>query len=451
MPRLRPIALVAGTLLCCARIDAEPSPAYSLAQLLQRAQEHNADVAVARGRVDGARARLRQARAGFLLPRLRLESYSGLVPDAEGDIFRPPSDTAGVRPLGPFTRAELEFAQPLYTFGQLSSLAAAAHAGVEVERAALDETRLAVGREVKELYYGILLAQDLAGLARRLREELEKWEGEVRADDPDVPLSAPYKLQLALLELDGRERELSDKLRLARGALALKAGLPEGEGLQLAETALAPVAPEVPPLEALQQQALGHRPDWRRLRAGLDARRAQEQAARSAYLPQIFLAGGVRYAVAPGRTDQHNPFVRDEFNLFNGAIVLGVRQSFELGMLGADLDRARAERMQLEALERTAQQGLDLQVSAAHGEFRRAEAHMATALKARNLTREWVQLAREEFELDRSQIRELVSAFEGLAESEEAYYQAVYDYNVRCARLEQAVGMGLLPEVDAQP
>ena len=128
---------------------ADDAPIFTLSQLLERAWEHNTDVAVARWRVDGARAQLRQARAAYVLPRLRLESLGGLTPDAEGDIFNPPSDTSGVRPLGPFLRAELEFIQPLYTFGQLSNLRAAADAGVDVERAGLEASRQDVAREVK--------------------------------------------------------------------------------------------------------------------------------------------------------------------------------------------------------------------------------------------------------------------------------------------------------------
>ena len=422
---------------------AADAPIFTLDQLLERAQVHNTDVAVARWRVDGARAKLKQARAAYVLPRLRLESYGGLTPDAEGDIFNPPSDTSGLRPLGPFLRAELAFIQPLYTFGRLSNLHAAADAGVDVERAGLEASRQDVAREVKELYYGVLWAQDLSGLAGRLREELEKWESEVSDTDPDIPLSAPYKLRLALIELVDREREIDDKLALARAALAWKVGLDDRAPYSLAEGWLSAVNAHVPSVDSLQEAALLHRPDWQQLRAGIAARGAQEQAARSAYYPQVFLAGGVRYAAAPGRTDQHNPFVKDEYNLFNGAIVLGLRQSFEWGMLGAEVDRARSRRLQLEARRQSARQGIHLEIEAAHRQFRRAEHKLDGALEARNLVREWVQIARDEFELDPSQIKELVSAFEALAASEEAYYRSLFDVNIALAELERVVGITL--------
>ncbi len=437
--------LIVATLIVAIPIaaTADDAPVFTLSQLLERAWEHNTDVAVARWRVDGARAQLKQARAAYVLPRLRLESLGGLTPDAEGDIFNPPSDTSGVRPLGPFLRAELEFIQPLYTFGQLSNLRAAADAGVDVERAGLEASRQDVAREVKELYYGVLWAQDLSGLAGRLREELEKWESEVSDTDPDIPLSAPYKLRLALIELVDREREIDDRLALAQAALAWKVGMDEEAVYSLDEGWLAPVKADVPSVDALQEAAILHRPDWQQLRAGIAAHSAQERAARSAYYPQVFLAGGVRYAAAPGRTDQHNPFVKDDYNLFNGAIVLGLRQSFELGMLGAEVDRAHSKRLQLEARRQSARQGIHLEIEVAHSAFRRAEHELDSALEARNLVREWVQIAQEEFDLDRSQIKELVSAFEALAATEEAYYRSIFDVNITLAELERVVGINL--------
>ena len=125
-----PICLLAGL------AEAQTS-IYSLDDLIDRALRHNAEILAGRADVDEAQAQLRQARGAFILPRLRLESIGGLTPDAEGDVFNPPSDTSGVRDLGPFARAQLEFVQPLYTFGLLSNLHGAAKAGVEVEEAKL--------------------------------------------------------------------------------------------------------------------------------------------------------------------------------------------------------------------------------------------------------------------------------------------------------------------------
>ena len=420
---------------------APPSAPWSLQALVGRALKENPEIAEGRWRVRGAEARLDQARASGLLPRLRLESASGLVPDAEGDVFNPPEDTTGLRSLGVFNRTELQFVQPLYTFGYLRSLREAAEAGVEVEESSLAGVQLDVALQVKEFYYGLLAARDLAALAERLGEELRRHREEVSPDDPSIPLSAPYKLELALLELERGRREAVDRAALARRALAWTAGIPEDAPLELEQEWIEPTPSEVPPRDSLFVLAFRKRPDWRRLRAGIAARQAVQEATSRAYLPQLFLTGGVRYAVAPNRTDQHNPFVKDEFNYFNGGIFLGLRQSFEWGLLGAEAARAQADLYQLRAKETGAVQGIRLEIEQAFGDWERARDGLESAREGRRTARRWLRSARDEYELDPGQVKELVSAFEAFAGTEQGYYGAVYDFNMAVARLERTVGM----------
>ena len=454
-PGLVVLAAIAGSFACATagrsqeadRPPASQPPAssasHSLRDLIDLALERNAGLVEGRWRVAGAAARLKKARAASFLPRLRLESVSGLVPDAKGDALEVISDTTGLRPLGLFNQTELEFAQPLYTFGYLSQLQKAAAAGVEVEEASLEERRLDVTLEIKELYYALLLAQDLRDLARRLSEELEEKRDEVDEDDPAVPLSAPYRLELTLLELRQRRRQIDDELSLAREALAWKAGLPESDSLDLEATLLEPEEAHVPALDTLLETALVKRPEWQQLVSGIRAKKALRSASRSAYYPQVFLGGGVRFARAPNRTDQHNPFVKDDFNFFNGGFFLGLRQSFEWGMLSADEDKARAELFELKAKESAAAQGIRLDVRRAYGKFERGSSGLEDAVEARQLTRTWLGLARDEYEFDPAEVKELIRAFEAFAAAEQAYFQSIFEYNMSLAALERAVGTSL--------
>ena len=425
----------------------DPPHRYTLQELIDSAMSRNAAVAEGKAKVDGAAARLRQARAAFLLPRLRLESENGLVPDAQGNVFNPPSDTTGLRGLGPFTRTQLEFVQPLFTFGQLSNLKQAASSGLEAENASLEQTRLEVVFEVKKLYYSVLLAQDLQTLVERLSDTIDEKLAEVDVETA-LSLSDLYKLKLALVELDRQRDEASRQLDLARAALAWQADLPAAAPLQLEAEWLEPIEIQLPSLEQLVQHALVRRPDWHQLQAGIAARRAQEMAAHSAYYPQIFLAGGMRYAVAPGRTDQHNPFVNDGFNYLNAGVFVGVRQSFEWGLLGAEVDKTRAARRQLEAKENGAVQGIGLDVRRAYVEFQGAKASLDAAAQGRRLGRQWLKLAQEEYEFDTDTLDDLVTAFEAYARLEQDYYQAIYEHNLSLAELEKTVG---LTDLSRQP
>ena len=193
-------------------------------------------------------------------------------------------------------------------------------------------------------------------------------------------------------------------------------------------------------MEALIEQALAVRPDWQGLQAGIRAKKALRDAARSEYFPQIFLAGGLRYAVAPHRTDQRNPFVKDGFNYFNGGVFIGMRQSFEWGLLGGKLDQARAEFQELKARERGVLQAIRLDVKRAYGDFRKADDALSTESVKRKVTRQWLKLAKEEYDFDPGELKELISAFEEWAQTEKNYRTAVYDFNLSLARLEKIAG-----------
>jgi len=417
---------------------AEPAPPYSREELTELALRHTLEAGEAAWKVSGAEARLRQVEAARFLPRLRLESTSGLVPAAEGDIFNPPRDTSGLRDLGPFTQAELEFSQPLYVAGA-AHFWRAAKEGVAAEEAVLEGQRLELGVEVAELYCGVLLARELGALAADLRKKIEEKRAEIE-DNPAIPLSGRYKFQLALVELDKQQALIAQQQGLALAALAWRAGLKEGEELALDSPGLAADSAAVPSLDSLCALALTRRPDWRRLQAGLRAREAMVEAARGGYYPQVVLSGALRYAVAPHRTDQHNPFVKDEFNYFNGGVVLRLRQALEWDLIGAEVDRARAEYEELKAKERLNAQGLRVDVQRAYGEYQQALAELGAATEARRLSRQWAKEAQEAYELDPEEAKELIAGFEAWAQSEQAYYEAVYRHNVALARLEKAAG-----------
>ena len=422
-------------------IYANTSPhQYTLRELLEYGLEHNSEIGEAQWRVQGAVAQLRQARSGYVLPYLRLNSENGLVPDAKGDIFNPTSDTTGLRPLGPFNRIQLEFVQPLYTFGYLSSLRRAAAGGLAAKQADLAANRVDIAFEIKELYYGVLLARELQSLVWSLSEKLKERAGELE-ENTAVSLSGTYKLKLAMLELESQEREIANQLELARAALRWKTGLPENRPIALEAKALEPVQVAVPPLDILIDQALRNRPDWHQLQAGIAAKKAQVDAARSEYLPQIFLAGGIRYAVAPNRTDQHNPFAKDDFNYFNGGLFLGLRQSFEWGLLGANVDKARAQHLELKAKEGAAVQGISLDIKRAYLVFQQTEENLNRTRQKRRLTRQWLKLAQEEYEFDPGEVKELIAAFEAWSRTEQTYYEAIHEYNLGAARLAQTMGL----------
>jgi len=416
---------------------AEPD-AFSLPQLIDQALRHNAEIEAQEWRVEKAASDLMKAKAARILPRLRLESYTGLVPEAKGNIFTFDSDTSGLRPLGPFVRSELKFTQPLFVAGA-SNFLLAAQKGIEVEEASLTQKTQDIEIQIKELYYSLLLVDELDRLVDELSGKMDEKIEELE-NEADLSLSNQYKLRFARLELEQKEQELVYKRELARTALAWYVGLPEDHPLPLAEDKLLPRELELPAFEDLAAQAIRHRPEWRQLQAGLVAKKALADAATGAYFPQFFVTGGVRHAYAPHRTDQHNPFVKDDFNFFSFGALIGVRQSFEWGMIRADVSKKKAAYRELKALETTGLQGLRLDLRRAYSKALETQGALVGARQTRKLSRQWLRQAQEAYEFDPDEVKELVNAFEKWALSEQNYYQHVFDYNLALAKLEKTAG-----------
>ena len=75
---------------------------------------------------------------------------------------------------GTFGRLDLLLVQPIYTFGLIDNLRAAAEHGVRAQKAGRDKTASEVGLRVREAYAGLLLFKELGSLLGDLHEQLIK-------------------------------------------------------------------------------------------------------------------------------------------------------------------------------------------------------------------------------------------------------------------------------------
>ena len=122
--------------------------------------------------------------------------------------------------MGPFGRTELEFIQPIYPFSRGRQIKSAAENGVGVEEADLLKAQIEAAFEVKKLYHGLLLAQDLLNLVQRLQEELEEQRGEIE-ESPTLPMSNLYKFEIALIELDKAGARSSNSARFSAARIGV--------------------------------------------------------------------------------------------------------------------------------------------------------------------------------------------------------------------------------------
>ena len=393
--------------------------------------------------IDQAEAQLGQALAGRL-PRLECVQIASLVPEARGNaVFSPDERSDVLSNLGLFTRIELTVNQPLYTFGRLKAHIEAAEKGLEAKQASLKRFEQDFVHSVKELYYTVQLNEELHRLVSETVEQFEKAvakaeellaKGEGTLTQQDL-----LKLRYGLSRARGEILQIEKGQRLVHSAILRLLFLPAAEDFDLKEKRLKPVPVELQDLHCYRQRA-SERPEWRQLEAGIAAKRAELRAEQRTYLPDLFLTGLFRYAVAPNRDKQENPFVVDDFNYLEGGVLLGWRLLLDFG-LPQRVAEKEAEVSALLQQQREATSGMLLEVERAYFEAEEKQKALAFAGEARKNGRALAATAAASFHLGVGEAKEVFEAFRIYTEAAAQYYLAIKDLNMAVAELDRVSGL----------
>jgi outer membrane protein len=444
MLRKRLLAAALPCLMACLSVASGQSPVrLTLEDCIQRALVHHPRLAVARSEIAIREALLAQANAARYRPQVDLTFLTGPVPGAKGG----PNDPAlrsDFGDLNMFTRSEITALQPLYTFGKLEGKTEAARSAIEVARQAREQAASEVRRETQRLYYGLLLVREMRAVAAdaiekvgkaraKVRDSLEGGEGQYTRIDE-------YRLDTVSGELEARLIGLAATEKTLLAGLKAATGFPPAADVDVAETALE--IPERQPLDAesAAHEAVAARPEMLQFRAGGRALTGLVRSARGDLFPQFFAGGLLRYGFAPNRTDQRNPFVRDDFNLLQGGLFVGFRYSLSFAATQAKVKEAASERERLFAQQAAAQTAIEVQTRNAVAAVEAARQKTDVRQKSAAVGRRWLAAAESNFNLGVGETRDLVDAFQAYLQSRAALLEAIHDENVARAELNYARG-----------
>lgn len=420
----------------------------SLGDCLRRALAEGPDRDLIAADLSAAQARLQEAKAGKF-GRASYTQIVGLVNEARGDpTFSPNSQTDFFDGLGPFTRLDLDIRIPIYTFGKLSAALEAAENGLRSQRARGEAARADVVVETKRLYYGLLLAQHLSDVLSEMLADMEEAivKTEKRLDDGSRTVTEldVLRLKIGRAKFAAGVEEVSASTRLTKSALARAIGFDATAAFEIADQRLRLAAFEPGALEFYVDDGPQRRPEWKQLISGIEAQEAVVKLEEANSYPTLFLATGVRYAVAGNRDDQKNVFANDDFNFLEPVGVLGIHWDLNVFSNRARAAQARAERERLLAERRRAESGLRLEVERAHVNVSRARATSEAAAAGRRAARGLLVLTVSNYDLGIGDAEELFRAYGSYTETSTDYFRAVHDYNVAVAELSRAVGEELL-------
>ena len=422
----------------------------SLAEAEERAMAASPLLSGARARIEVNRAQEGRARQARFLPELNLRNAWGVIPRQRGafteyGVLVSPDTLLGVKDMSWFTQVDLRLVQPLYTFGKISNRISAAGWAVEAAEAGMDKSRADVLLLTRQLYWGVVLAQELDGVVGTVVNRMAEAEEKLmeQYDEGTATQNDVFKFQLFQYEINRRVREVAAGMEEAREGLRLALGLGPEVTLRVADDDLQPVDFALAPMDDYLEMARVHRPELRELRAGISARRSLMVAEQRDAWPSLFLAGSVSANVAPARYDPRNPFWQNQTNYFRGGGVLGFEWNLNFLQHRAEAHMQRTEMDQLESQTDALLALVEKEVREAWLKADRARSDVDEGRTALQTSENWLRAELQTYDIGISEIKDLIDAFRANAELRARQLQNIATFNTAVAELSRRVGLDL--------
>lgn len=329
--------------------------------------------------------------------------------------------------------AQVTLSQLLFDFGKTFAATDVARNQAEVARLDAEVQKDQVILAVKEAYFDLLFAKRLVGVnaAALARAELN-----LKSAQGFFAVGARPKSDVTRAEVDVANARVDlirsrNAVRLARVALNTTMGIAIDAPTEVKDLLFYQAYPLEP--GRLVPEALGQRPEYRRVRALVSAADASIRQAFRDFFPNV--TGFSSY----GGTFRDPQSVTDLEEVWT----LGLSLSWPIFDGGNRLARYREATKSLEAA-RSRVQALELaigqEVVQAHLNLQEAEERIQAAQKAVESAQENFRLAQGRFDAGVGTIIELTDAQVALTQAQATEAQALADYRTAIARLERALG-----------
>jgi len=332
-----------------------------------------------------------------------------------------------------------------------------------VNQLALDRERQALVDSVRSAFYGALLAQEQARVARQSVERTKETLADTRrrVEEGTAPKYQRLSADVELSNLRTRRVQAENRARLARERLKLTLALPMDRPIAL-EGSLTVEDPD--PLldltvERATQLAFDNRPDLERARQNVELREVEENTVRAQYLPTVSAVANFDYTgrVPDDRsqtlTNPTDPFdfsVRERgffhSDFWNPSLNVGLQLSWTI----FDGFQRESQIQQQEVAVQRAELQREQQQSAIQLQIEQSLRSLRAAYQRLQAQRQNVETAELNYEYTRRRVEngvssqlELREASSQLDESRLNRLQATYDYLRARSALERATGVPL--------
>ena len=429
-------------------------PVLGLNEMIQMALAKSPEMQEAEQDIVAAQSDLAQAKAGQWaqlevygvggpaqnadLPTVRVAQSSGGGP-YQGQLEGHDSDNVNV-----FGMLEFAIIQPLYAFGKISHRQDAAALGVGAQKAAKEKKQAEVVLNIKELYYGTIVANQGVGAANDagqfIKDARQRIQRMLQVGSPNVSEVDLYRLDTFESEVRQFKAKAESGARMAYLALKRNIGLKGDQEFRLDLKELPRDARELGEQEEYMRRALESRPELEGLKKGIEARKALVDAARADLYPSFFLAAIGSFAGAPGRERMTISYFRDEFNHSEATFILGSSWHFDLGIGAGKVSKARAEHQKLVYTREYAERNIPLEVAKYYQDAMEYQKSFQAYEKGMTAARKWIVAAFTNFDMGTGTAKDMFDAIDRYGKNRGEYLVCLYNYHVALAKLSYAIG-----------
>lgn len=428
-----------------------------LPQLVEEALAHNLKIRIDEAQIAEARA-LYELAAAQAYPRFMANAiFGGPTPEQKTRVKNDIGTVTDASLEGDFDFGELgvtfrfhaDGAFPIYSFGKISTAKEAAGHFVRAAQHKTVATQAEVVMSVHRAFWAFQLTrafvESLSDGEKTLERVLSKIEELLDSESPQVTENDRLRLLHALATVRVKSSEAQNARELARSALKLLLGRDQSTDLELAYVDLDELPSEIPDLGAAVLSAKERRPEIRALRAVVDAQMKFAEFRRKQFWPDFFLGGVLKYALTSNATNQTNPFLFDDANVFEAGLGIGIRLELDVFNKMAILEQAEAAALTRTAEANAAEQAIDLEVRKIHRDIENGYERIKLLDRANRAARGWLTASALAYDIGTGDAAELIDSFLAWAASEGELQKTRYDMHLAHADLSRAAGRLVSP------
>lgn len=415
-----------------------PPEEITFEKIIKATLANNGQIQEAVQDIEIARAQLEQARSA-IFPKGNVLVIGAPIFEETGNALK---STSNWKKWGPLVKGSVELVEPLYSFGMIGNYKKAAENQLIARENLADAKRNDVVSNLKEIYYGYLMANDLDKLLDDLTSFLEEAvktaeESTKKKSKSNVKPHDVFRLKTALDDLRQKKLYAKQAKQTAERAVNWMSGL---NAAKIPASTLTAETYDKKPLEEYLKRAKDKRPEYKALTSGYEARKAYADAKRAQSYPVLFVGGFGALNWSPVRAKQDSVFANDPFNSLQGGIGLGFKVDIDWSKHSAEAQEQNAEAMKLKATESWAGPGIELQVKKAFWELEQAQEGLTVAERRKAIAKKWFVQSAMGWSIGITPAKDLMEALEGDGLAKKNYIETVYSLNLALAKLSQAVG-----------